>query len=94
MLRPQGRRLDGTTFRLSTILYESNFNIAFSTQKVDARASECSSKFALVIHTVGHQARRRAEGREGIAPDSATVFHNQDPKRVSYMEVDQVERAQ
>lgn len=44
---------------------------------------------AFVIHTVGSQARQRVEGRE----DFAAVSHNQDPKRVSYMEVGRVERA-
>jgi hypothetical protein len=52
-----------------------------------------AAPITFVIHTVGRQARRRVEGREGFAPDFATVFHNQDPKRVSYMEVDRVERA-
>jgi len=47
-----------------------------------------------VMHAVGRQARRRVEGREGFAPDFAAVFHNQDPKRVSFMEVDRVERAE
>ncbi|MBX9822152.1 MAG: hypothetical protein K2Y19_16140 [Afipia birgiae] len=50
-------------------------------------------QFAFVIHTVGSQARQRVEGREGFAPDFAAVSHNQDPKRVSYMEVGRVERA-
>lgn len=50
-------------------------------------------QLAFVIHAVGRQARRRMEGREGFAPDFAAVFHNQDPKRVSYMEVGRVERA-
>lgn len=45
-----------------------------------------------VMHAVGRQARRRVEGREGFAPDFAAVFHDQDPKRVSYMEVAAVER--
>jgi hypothetical protein len=52
-------------------LYESRFNIAFSAQKVDGWASECS--FAFVVQTVGHQARRSVEGREGFALDFATV---------------------
>jgi len=28
----------------------------------------------------------------GFAPDYEAVFHNQDPKRVSYIDVDRVER--
>lgn len=47
-----------------------------------------------IMHAVGRQARRRVEGREGFAPDFAAVFHNQDPKRVSYMEVAAVEKAE
>ena len=43
-----------------------------------------------VMHAVGRQARRRVEGRDGFAPDFAAVFHNQDPNRVSYMEVAEV----
>lgn len=43
-----------------------------------------------VMHAVGRQARRRVEGREGFAPDFAAVFHNQDPKRVSFIEVSEV----
>jgi hypothetical protein len=45
-----------------------------------------------VVHAVGRQARRRIEGREGFAPDFAAVFHNQDPKRVSYIDVAEVKR--
>ena len=48
-------------------------------------------QFAFVIHTVGRQACRRVEGREGFALNFAAVFHNQKPKRVSHMEVDRVE---
>jgi hypothetical protein len=46
-----------------------------------------------VMHAVGRQARRRMEGKEGFAPDFAAIFHGQDPKRVSYMEVGRVEKA-
>jgi hypothetical protein len=45
-----------------------------------------------VMHAVGRQARRQIDGRDGFAPDFAAVFHNQDPKRVSFMEVDQVKQ--
>ncbi len=45
-----------------------------------------------VMHAVGRQARRRVDGREGSAPDFTAVFHGQDRKRVSYMEVNGVER--
>lgn len=67
-------------------LYESRFNIAFSAEKVDGWASECS--FAFVVHIVSHQARR-LEGREGFALDFATASIS----RVSHMKVDRVERA-
>lgn len=43
-----------------------------------------------IMHAIGRQARRRVEGRGGFAPDFAAVFHDQDPKRVSYMEVSEV----
>jgi hypothetical protein len=45
-----------------------------------------------VMHAVGRQARRRIESREGFAPDFEAVFHNQDPKRVSYIDVAEVKR--
>lgn len=45
-----------------------------------------------VMHAVGRQARRRIEDREGFAPDFEAVFHNQDPKRVSYIDVAEVKR--
>jgi hypothetical protein len=45
-----------------------------------------------VMHAVGRQARRRIEGREGFAPDFEAVFHNQDPKRVSFIDVAEVRR--
>jgi hypothetical protein len=47
-----------------------------------------------IMHAVGRQTRRRIEGREGFAPDFAAVFHGQDPKRVSFMEVARVEKGQ
>lgn len=43
-----------------------------------------------VMHAVGRQARRRVEGRDGFAPDFAAVFHGQDRKRVSFIEVSEV----
>jgi hypothetical protein len=45
-----------------------------------------------IMHAVGRQARRKLEGKAGFGLDFAAVFHGQDPKRVSYMEVDWVER--
>jgi hypothetical protein len=41
----------------------------------------------------GRQARRKLEGRDGFAPDFAAVFHDQDPKRVGYMDVAGVEKS-
>jgi len=46
-----------------------------------------------IMHAVGRQARRKLEGRDGFAPDFMAVFHGQDPKRVSYMDVEHVERS-
>lgn len=43
-----------------------------------------------IMHAVGRQARRRMGGRTGFAPDFAAVFHGQDSRRVSYMEVERV----
>jgi hypothetical protein len=45
-----------------------------------------------VMRAVGRQARRRIEGRDGFAADFEAVFHNQDPKRVSYIDVAEVKR--
>jgi hypothetical protein len=45
-----------------------------------------------IMHAVGRQARRRIEGKEGFAPDFAAVFHGQDPKRGSFMDVSEVRR--
>jgi hypothetical protein len=45
-----------------------------------------------IMHAVGRQARRRIEGKEGCAPDFAAVFHGQDSKRVSFMDVSEVRR--
>lgn len=45
-----------------------------------------------IMHAVGRQARRKIDGKGGFAPDFAAVFHGQDAKRVSYMDVDQAER--
>jgi len=33
------------------------------------------------------QARRRMEGKDGFVRDFSAVFHDQDPKRVSFMDV-------
>jgi hypothetical protein len=46
-----------------------------------------------IMHAVGRQARSRLEGRDGFARDFAAVFHDQDPKRVSYIDVAAVERS-
>ena len=46
-----------------------------------------------VMHAVGRQARRKIDGKSGFAPDFAAVFHGQDAKRVSYMDVDRAERS-
>jgi hypothetical protein len=40
-----------------------------------------------VMHAVGRQARHRMEGKDGFVRDFAAVFHDQDPKRVSFMDV-------
>jgi hypothetical protein len=45
-----------------------------------------------IMHAVGRQTRRRIEGREGFAQDFAAVFHGQDPKRISFMDVSEVRR--
>jgi hypothetical protein len=45
-----------------------------------------------IMHAVGRQARRKIDGKDGFAPDFAAVFHCQDPKRVSYMDVERAER--
>ncbi|WP_316235299.1 MULTISPECIES: DUF3800 domain-containing protein [unclassified Bradyrhizobium] len=45
-----------------------------------------------IMHAIGRQTRRRIEGKEGFVPDFAAVFHGQDPKRVSFMDVSEVRR--
>jgi hypothetical protein len=45
-----------------------------------------------IMHAVGRQARRKIEGKSGFALDFAAVFHDVDPKLVSYMEVDMVRK--
>jgi hypothetical protein len=45
-----------------------------------------------IMHAVGRQARRRIEGKEGFAPDFVAVFHGQDSKRVSFMDISEVRR--
>jgi hypothetical protein len=45
-----------------------------------------------IMHAVGRQARRKIAGKDGFAPDFAAVFHGQDPKRVSYMDIERAER--
>ena len=46
-----------------------------------------------VMHAVGRQARQRVDGKVGFERDFAAVFHDQDPKRVSFMEVNMVARS-
>ena len=46
-----------------------------------------------IMHAVGRQARRKTDGKDGFEPDFAAVFHGQDTKRVSYIDVDRVESA-
>jgi hypothetical protein len=46
-----------------------------------------------VMHAVGRQARHRMNGKEGFVPDFRAVFHDQDPKRVSFMDVETVKRS-
>jgi hypothetical protein len=46
-----------------------------------------------VMHAVGRQARQRVDGKEGFVRDFAAVFHDQDPRRVSFMEVNIVARS-
>lgn len=46
-----------------------------------------------IMHAVGRQARRRMEGKPGFAPDFEAVFHGQDPRRVSYMEISETKAA-
>jgi hypothetical protein len=46
-----------------------------------------------VMHAVGRQARHRMDGKDGFVRDFAAVFHDQDPKRVSFMGVDAVKRS-
>jgi hypothetical protein len=50
----------------------------------------CLEVADFIMHAVGRQARRRVEGRDGFTPDFAAVFHGQDPKRVSFIEVSEV----
>jgi hypothetical protein len=45
-----------------------------------------------VMHAVGRQARHRINGRDGFVRDFAAVFHGQDPRRVSFMDVNAVAR--
>jgi hypothetical protein len=45
-----------------------------------------------VTHAVGRQARHRLQGKEGFVRDFAAVFHDQDRKRVSFMDVNEVKR--
>lgn len=45
-----------------------------------------------VMHAVGRQVRRRIEGKAGFAPDFEAVFHHQDPRRVSYIEISEARR--
>lgn len=47
-----------------------------------------------IMHAVGRQARRRVDGREGFALDFKAVFHNVEPRLVSYMDVTAVEQSQ
>jgi hypothetical protein len=46
-----------------------------------------------VMHAVGRQARHRMEGKDGFVRDFAAVFHDQDPNRVSFMDVSAVKRS-
>ncbi len=46
-----------------------------------------------VMHAVGRQARHRMDGNDGFVRDFAAVFHDQDPKRVSFMDVNAVARS-
>jgi hypothetical protein len=46
-----------------------------------------------VMHALGRQARHRMQGKAGFVRDFAAVFHDQDPKRVSFMGVDAVKRS-
>lgn len=45
-----------------------------------------------VMHAVGRQARHRMEGKDGFVPDFRAVFHDQDSKRLSFMDVQAVKR--
>jgi hypothetical protein len=45
-----------------------------------------------VMHAVGRQARRRIGGKAGFARDFEAVFHHQDPRRVSYIEISEARR--
>lgn len=44
-----------------------------------------------IMHAIGRQARRRLDGKQEFAPDFAAVFHNQDPKRVSFIDIEAAE---
>lgn len=46
-----------------------------------------------VMHAVGRQARHRMDGKEAFVPDFRAVFHDQDPRRVSFMDVETVRRS-
>jgi hypothetical protein len=42
---------------------------------------------------IGRQARHRMDGKDGFVRDFAAVFHNQNRKQVSFMDVDAVKRS-
>jgi hypothetical protein len=46
-----------------------------------------------VMHAVSRQARHRMDGKEGFVRDFAAVFHDQDPRRVSFMDVEAARRS-
>ena len=75
-------------------LEENGRNIPVECYFMPKSAGDASLEVAdFIMHAVGRQARRRIEGRDGFAPDFAAVFHGQDPKQVSYMEVAEVQQS-
>jgi hypothetical protein len=58
-----------------------------------AQGGRASPAADFVMHAVGRQAWHRMDGKEAFVPDFRAVFHDQDPRRVSFMDVERVRRS-